>query len=32
MLDGEGDRVVVFPDDGHPDLCAEVIDLGAMQG
>jgi rhamnogalacturonan endolyase len=27
MLDGEGDRVVVFPDDGHPDLCAEVIDL-----
>lgn len=27
MLDGEGDRVVVFPDDGHPDLCCEVIDL-----
>ncbi len=27
MLDGEGDRVVVFPDDGHPDLCAEVINI-----
>lgn len=27
MLDGEGDRVVLFPDDGHPELCAEVIDL-----
>ncbi len=27
MLDGEGDRVVTFPDDGHPDLCAEVINL-----
>jgi len=27
MLDGEGDRVVVFPDDGHPDMCAEVIHL-----
>ena len=27
MLDGDGDRVVVFPDDGHPELCAEVIDL-----
>lgn len=27
MIDGEGDRVVVFPDDGHPDLCAEVIDI-----
>ena len=27
MLDGDGDRVVVFPDDGHPDLCAEVINL-----
>ena len=27
MLDGEGDRVVVFPDDGHPDMCCEVINL-----
>lgn len=27
MIDGFGRRVVVFPDDGHPDLCAEVIDL-----
>lgn len=27
MLDGDGDRVVVFPDDGHPDLCAEVLDI-----
>lgn len=27
MLDGDGDRVVVFPDDGHPDMCAEVLNL-----
>lgn len=27
MLDGEGDVVVSFPDDGHPELCAEVINL-----
>jgi hypothetical protein len=27
MIDGDGDRVAVFPDDGHPDLCAEVINL-----
>ena len=27
MIDGYGRRVVVFPDDNHPDLCAEVIDL-----
>ena len=27
MMDGDGDVVVTFPDDGHPDLCAEVIDL-----
>jgi len=27
LIDGEGDRVVLFPDDGHPDMCAEVIDL-----
>ena len=27
MIDGEGDQVVMFPDDGHPDMCAEVINL-----
>lgn len=27
MIDGEGDRVVLFPDDGHPDMCAEVLDI-----
>lgn len=27
MIDGEGDVVVPFPDDGHPDLCAEVLSL-----
>jgi len=27
MIDGEGDQVVIFPDDGHPDQCAEVIHL-----
>lgn len=27
MIDGYGRRVVVFPDDGHPDMCAEAIDL-----
>ena len=27
MLDGDGDRVVLFPDDGHPDQCAEVLNL-----
>lgn len=27
MIDGDGDRVVVFPDDGHPDMCAEVINI-----
>jgi len=27
MIDGDGDVVVAFPDDGHPDLCAEVINL-----
>ena len=25
LMDGEGDVVVPFPDDGHPTLCAEVI-------
>ena len=27
MLDGDGDRVVVFPDDGHPDMCAECVNV-----
>jgi hypothetical protein len=27
LIDGHGRRVVVFPDDGHPTLCAEAIDL-----
>lgn len=27
MIDGYGQRVVEFPDDGHPELCADVIDL-----
>lgn len=27
MMDGYARRVVTFPDDGHPDLCAEVVDL-----
>lgn len=27
MIDGWGRRVVVFPNDGHPDRCAEVVDL-----
>ncbi|GHT63975.1 hypothetical protein FACS1894110_02740 [Spirochaetia bacterium] len=27
MIDGSGDRVVNFPDDGHPELCAEVLDI-----
>lgn len=27
MLDGHGRRVVVFPDDGHPDMCSEALDL-----
>jgi len=27
LIDGHGRRVVVFPDDGHPDLCAEVLNL-----
>jgi hypothetical protein len=27
MLDGQLRRVVMFPDDGHPDLCAVVMDL-----
>lgn len=27
MIDGYGRRVVLFPDDEHPDLCCEAIDL-----
>jgi hypothetical protein len=27
MLDGYGRRVVEFPDDGHPELCSEALDL-----
>ena len=27
MIDGHGRTVVVFPDDGHPELCAEALDL-----
>jgi rhamnogalacturonan endolyase len=27
MYDGNGQRVVVFPDDGHPDMCNAVVDL-----
>ena len=27
MIDGHGRRVVVFPDDGHPTLCAEAVDI-----
>lgn len=27
LIDGSGRRVVVFPQDGHPELCVEAIDL-----
>jgi hypothetical protein len=27
MIDGKVRRVVMFPDDGHPDLCASVMNL-----
>ena len=27
MYDGWGRRVVVFPDDGHPDMCNAVVDI-----
>ncbi len=27
LMDGEGDIVVSFPNDGHPDLCCEVLDI-----
>ena len=27
LIDGNGGQAVVFPEDGHPDLCCEVIDL-----
>ena len=26
-IDGDGKRVVAFPDDGHPTYCCEAIDL-----
>ena len=26
-MDGHGDIAVVFPDDGHPVMCCEAIDL-----
>jgi len=27
LMDGHGNIVVTFPDDGHPDLCAEAVDI-----
>jgi hypothetical protein len=27
LIDGDNRQVVVFPDDGHPDLCAEAVDI-----
>jgi len=27
LFDGRGRRVVVFPDDGHPDMCCAALDL-----
>jgi hypothetical protein len=27
LYDGFGDQVVLFPDDGHSDLCCDAIDL-----
>lgn len=27
LLNGDGERVVAFPDDGHPTYCCEAIDL-----
>lgn len=27
LIDGDGIQAVAFPDDGHPELCCEVIDL-----
>jgi rhamnogalacturonan endolyase len=31
MIDGQLRRVVMFPDDGHPDLAANVLDLTGDQ-
>jgi len=31
LVDGKGRQVVVFLDDGHPDLCAEAIDITGDQ-
>jgi rhamnogalacturonan endolyase len=27
LIDGHGRRVVIFPEDGHPDLCSEILDI-----
>lgn len=27
MIDGRGIQVVKFPDDGHPTMCAEAVNL-----
>ena len=27
MIDGNGIQVVKFPDDGHPTMCAEAVNL-----
>jgi len=27
ILDGWGRRVVVFPNDGHPDMCSAALDI-----
>lgn len=27
LVDGSGRRVVLFPDDGHPEMCGEAVDL-----
>lgn len=27
LMDGEGDTVVLFPEDGHPELCCDVLNV-----
>jgi rhamnogalacturonan endolyase len=27
LIDGHGRRAVLFPDDGHPDICCEAVNL-----